>query len=48
MFFNMVKVRVIKYVLIEDANNLSRMKDKINVSHECHFDNLKYLFVLFL
>ncbi len=47
MFFNKVKVWVIKYVLIEEANNLSRMNDKINVSCAFHFDNLKYLYVLF-
>jgi hypothetical protein len=33
--------------MIEEANNLSRMNDKINVSRAYHFDNLKYLFDLF-
>ena len=42
----MVKVRVIKYVMIEEANNLSRMNDKVNVYWAYHFDNLKYLFDL--
>lgn len=40
MFFDKVKVRAIKYVLIEEANNFSRMNDKINVSLACQFDNL--------
>lgn len=49
MFFNMVKVRVIKYVLIEDANNLSRMNDKINVLNENrhNFSKMSLRFIKF-